>query len=224
MNKLIIFLFLTTKLFSQNITDVHQKQITVTGRAQIALEPTSYIVEINLKENYISKDPPEIILAIDSIELNLRKFIEAMKLDSKKLNLISVATINSSFKGQDITLHNEVFEYKLKSYDELKNFVTNIKFAGLTAIRVRKLFEIDKTAIESQLYVDALKNAKGKAEAILASVNKKLGEIISIDSYDYHYNLPNFDDEFKSNWDTYLIDLNKTKIVTAMVNVAYEIK
>jgi uncharacterized protein YggE len=121
-------------------------------------------------------------------------------------------------------LHNEVFEYKLKSYDELKNFVTNIKFAGLTAIRVRKLFEIDKTAIESQLYVDALKNAKGKAEAILASVNKKLGEIISIDSYDYHYNLPNFDDEFKSNWDTYLIDLNKTKIVTAMVNVAYEIK
>ncbi|MEP7170628.1 MAG: SIMPL domain-containing protein, partial [Bacteroidota bacterium] len=91
----------------------------------------------------------------------------------------------------------------------------------------RSLKSLSSTAwrdAEAKLYVAALKNAKIKAETILSSVNKTLGEIIYIDSYDYHYDLPNFDDSFQSNWDAHQVDLDRKKTISALVNVTYEIK
>ncbi|MEO5570914.1 MAG: SIMPL domain-containing protein [Bacteroidia bacterium] len=225
MKNLVICLLLTTKLFGQDAVDDNQKKIKVTGRAQIEMEPTSYILDIMLRENYITANKaPEIVVGIDSIENNLKKFIRDMKLDSKKLNQLSVSNSASSFMGQEIILITEVYEYKINEYAELKKVVANINFPGLAGIKVRKIFEIDKDAAEAKLYVAALKNAKIKAETILSSVNKTLGEIIYIDSYDYRYSLPNFDDDYQSNWDNRQVDLNRKKTISALVNVTYEIK
>ncbi len=224
---LIICLLLTTNLFSQ-VVDDNQRKIKVTGRAQIEIDPTSYAIDIQVKEipsqsmNY--NVPLTVLVSIDSMEVLLKNSVSKAGYDSKKLKQIFM---NSSSQGygsnQSLLLIYNTYEYDLKNLNDVNTFIRKVRFDGMTGMRVRKIFDVNKTEIEAQLLKDALIDARTKAEKLLISTGKSLGEVISIDISSYQ---PIFNDENYNNWygNSTQMDALRTKTIATTISVSYEIK
>jgi len=221
---LIIFMLLSTSLYSQ-IQDDNLKRIKVTGQSQVEIKATSYVIDIQIREvvaksmNY--NDPIKVEISIDSLEQHLRNNLVQAGYDPNKLKLSYMNTANygDAYKF----LFYNTYEYALMNLNDVNAFIRKVHFEGLTGMRVRKIFDINKSEIEAQLFKDALADARRKAETLLVSTGKKLGEIISIDMNAYQ---PAINDENSNNWhgNTILVDAKMSKTISASISVKYEIK
>ena len=181
----LICLFLTTGLLGQSIDD-NRNRIKVTGVSQMEIEPTSFAIDIQVKE--ISAQPANynfpltIVINIDSLEKLLKQALDRNGYDSKLLKQIFMNTSGQSYgNNQFLSLIINTYEYDLKNLSDVNSFIKKIRFDGLAGIRIKKLFANDKTAIEEPLFKDAMKDAKSKAEKLASLANRTLGNIISIE-------------------------------------------
>ena len=223
--KILILLSLTVNVSAQN-TPNKTNSIRITGYAKMELEPSSYIVDINIRETIGQNNSSRttfIDLYIDSIEILLIGCLKSGGFDPKKLNQIYLGNYISGSFESGISIMNMTYEYNISNYTELKKFILNLRFNGLSGIRIRKIFDLDKEKIENSLYKIALEDSKKKAESLLTTCNKSLGEIISIEPNYYDRS----DDDYNyNNWSgaSDQVNFKRKKIITSNVIVVYEIK
>ncbi len=120
---LIICLLFATQLFGQNVDENPSKRkIIVSGYAEIELEPSTYLIEVNLRESYEQSNyqqTPKVLVSLDSLEIILKKYLDDFGFDSKKLSEIYVGSYTNGYNGRDINLVTGNYEYKLKNYSEM---------------------------------------------------------------------------------------------------------
>ncbi len=226
---LILLILSTYRGFSQSPWDFNNRnRIKVIGGTDTLLVPTSYVLDINLKETTDQggrmNNRPVIIVSIDSAEKALRQYIERLGLDSKKLKLVKITNTMSGFAGNELVVEYKRFEYELKDYKALQKFVKDFRFEGLAALRLRKLYDIDRSALETQLIIAALVDAKIKVNKILSSVGKEVGDILSLETQKLP--LPRSEESNLDYWNGAMgdIDLSDPKYLRFEVYVIYEIR
>src|SRR4051812_5121430 len=102
---LIICLLLTTQLFGQYTESFpDQKRIKITGFSEMQLEPTSYVMEIMIRETYVQPREynTEVYIdnPIDSIEKSLRRLISDLGFDKKSLTQVFVSSSTNDYNGK----------------------------------------------------------------------------------------------------------------------------
>ncbi len=202
-----IALLLSTQLFSQcpNDTDT-TKRIKVVGNAEVTLNVSSFILDISLKELFVQprnySGAPVLDEPIDSLEKKLLALIDELGLGQKNLKFISIFTMPNNMGNYEPNLLTSIYEFKIEKTVDVNRFLRSANFRGISATRVRRQFDVDDDQVRAKLSTQALKNAKQKADELLSSVNKRTGDILTIDMNGYS-NQMIIDDPNLENWNGY---------------------
>lgn len=222
---------MTSNLFSQDFDKYCTvKRIKTTGYAETLLEPSLYILEIVIQETMFQptnyNQPAYIDFPIDTLERYLKKWVTDMGLSEKDLTPVFIGTTINNGNSRNINLINEKYELKVKNYSDLNKISKSTKFKGLTGFRILRKFYVDPDEVQKKLYIAALKNSRIKAENILSSVHKTLGDIILLDMYSNQDQFIVDDAPSRGNYNgnSMEADLQQQKKISVSLSAMYEIK
>lgn len=179
------FLFCFGILKSQDLSNGQTRFIEVTGSAELEIEPDEIRFIIGIKEywkeefdkrtkfkDYKTKVP------ISEIEKNL--LADLAQVGIQKDNLI-VREVGNYFryKGKEFLISKQI-ELILYDFKKVNEITKVIDAKGIDYMRIGELKNKEITEFRKLVKIEALKAAKDKAEYLLASIDKEIGDIISI--------------------------------------------
>lgn len=172
-------------LKSQDLSKDQIRFIEVTGSAELEIEPDEIRFIIGIKEywkeefdkkkefkDYKTKVP------ISEIEKNL--LADLAQIGIKKDNLIVREVGNYwRYMGKEFLISKQI-ELILYDFKKVNEITKVIDAKGIDYMRIGKLKNKEITEFRKQVKIKALKAAKDKAEYLLLSIDKEIGDIISI--------------------------------------------
>jgi uncharacterized protein len=170
---------------AQETTEKPLKFIEVTGSSEMEIEPDEIRLEIGIEEywkeefeknsdfkDYKTKVP------ISEVENNL--FSDLMNIGITKEKVIVKDVGNYwRYRGKDFLIKKQ-YEIKFTDLSKATQIINSINTKGIDFIRIAELKNKNITEYRKQVKIEALKAAKTKAQYLLESLEKKLGDIISI--------------------------------------------
>lgn len=170
---------------AQNSNNDKTKFIEVTGSAELEIDPDEFSFLIGIQEywkeefdkntdykDYKTKIP------IDQIESKLLADLGKLGIKKENITLHEVGNYwRASGKEFLIGKQLELHLFDLRKIDEI---IGTINIRGVDYMQIGELKNKGITDFRKQVKIEALKAAKNKAEYLLASIDKKVGDIISI--------------------------------------------
>lgn len=192
MKNFILFVFLVSNLCLAQIEENKPKTITVTGSSEMFVEPDEikFIIGIEeyWKEEFEKKKDFEDYktkVPISEIEFDLLKKLHALGIRDSDI-LISQVGNYSRYKGKEFLIGKE-FEITVKNFELIDEITTTLNTKGISSMHLGELKNHDIQNFRKQVKISALNAAKEKAAYLVQSLDKKLGDVISIvennDSY-----------------------------------------
>ncbi|MBK6265486.1 SIMPL domain-containing protein [Marivirga sp. S37H4] len=187
-NKLFKFSLLTFALiFSFSQLNAQQKEndknirsISVTGKAEKEIAPDIIYFTISLKEYAIKSGSK---FTISELENQLSSAVKKAGIDKENLTVENVYGYNYNWQKKE---ENKDFmarkQYRLKLSDGkyLHQILNQLDPKGIEYVRVTEYTHSRIQEINQELQVEAVKNAKAKAEALLKPLGEELGKVIEI--------------------------------------------
>ena len=178
-------LFCSLMLKAQNNPQEPQKFIEVTGSSQFEIEPDEFVFIIGIREyweeEFEKKTKPENYrtkIPIYQIEKYLLSTLE--KLGVKKENIRTVEIGNYwRERGKDFLIGKR-FEITLTDFNMVDRILAKANTIEIDYMGIGELKNKNMEQFRMQGKVEALKAARSKAGYMLASIDKKVGEVISI--------------------------------------------
>jgi len=178
------FLLFFGKTFSQEKEIISQKYIEVTGSSELEVNPDEIILVIDIaeywKEEFEGKSVEKFKtkITLDKIEKSLMGDLKKVGITKEQIKISGVGNYWRVF-GKETLLEKE-FEINLKSFEKLDTLLQTIDTKGISYIRLGELKNEKITEYRKQVKTEALKAAKTKAAYLVESLDKKLGDIVSI--------------------------------------------
>lgn len=167
---------------AQNATNTITDFIEVLGYADQDVTPDIANLTIVIDES----DPYTKSKGAKKMEELLIKDIEDLGLDSKQLTL---KTVSSSFaKRKNIEIRN-VYSLKVTDVSLLADLIDTLKESGISNVYIRGYEISDKEERVLQLKVEAIENAKIKAQTISTAAQRELGELAQAVDQESSYTL-----------------------------------
>ncbi len=173
---IIISLLLSTMMYSQQ--ENQHRYIDVTGSADIVIQADEIELEITLKE-YHSKITK---VFMPSIESKFFKILETHNICKE-----DVTFSNADFYWYYWWSHYRKNGYHEKNYSirldagtNILDFVKALDYKGVHALNIINTSNKDMQNLRRDLKISAVKAAKEKANYLLASIDEKVGRVISI--------------------------------------------
>lgn len=182
MKKLFFALLALTLAFStlQAQTNAYSKPIIeVTGSAELEIIPDEIYVSVTLREFMEDRKKQ----TIDGIEKEFRNVLNKLSIDPKQLSLENVYgnydyDYKTNKRGE--FLNAKVYIIKFNTLEKYNQLVMSLDKKGIENVTIQRTGHSKMEEYRRQVKVDALKAAKDKAEQMLQSINKKVGDIMLV--------------------------------------------
>ncbi len=220
---IIYLLFICSYAQAQPNNAAQIPSISVTGKASYNLSPNEIIVEISYQEYFTTPDEKEESrVLIEDLEKKVLGSLEVLKIAKDKITM-GAAQVVQPYRDNTTMLKRRINKSLYVCVDNSDNYIKLIR-----QLEKDKLFEkiitqfnlVSYNHTEKEKYLtksraEAFKNAKAKAELILAQANQKLGKVVSIKEINYSfdnsskgsfYSLDNFSNETTSGFKPIVIN------------------
>jgi hypothetical protein len=173
---IIIFIYLTSNAFTQNITEL-DGIITVTGSAEIILPPDEIELEITLTEHGSWND-------LSDVEKSFMKLL--LGNDITKENVVFNGA-NASFYWYYWWYHrhdsrkSRKYVLKLDHKTDFMKLVKDLDKDYISSIRITATSNKDIQKFRKKVKIEAIKAAKAKAKYLLEAVDEEIGRLVSVE-------------------------------------------
>lgn len=217
---IIIFLLFTISVCcSQRIDHDDRRFISVTGSAEVVIQPDEIELQIVLKEYDLALNKEK----IEKIESDFFKILKQNSISSEQVLLNDSQyswyrwwSYRNDFHGQ------KHYILKLSTETDLMSFMKELNIKGVHSINISKTTSSKSQALRKEIKISAMKAAKEKAEYLLESVGEKVGQLISvqeiINPYSRYSNSP-----IRSNSSRSIETQNQIENISPIL-IRYEVK
>ena len=183
--KIKLLLYLCLILIGSNITAQESKFIEVTGSAEMLIEPDEFIFIIGIKE-YLEDEFDEEKdfkhyknkVNINEIEEQIFKDLNDLGIKSESIRTTEVGNYwRSTVEG---FLISKKLEISLTDFKQMNKILNILDRRGIAYMRIGELKNKNLVTLRKEVKKQALLAAKEKAKYLLETIDRKLGDIISI--------------------------------------------
>jgi uncharacterized protein len=181
MKKLLILLcMLAFDTITNGQSESEQKYISVTGSAEIVLQPDEIELEIVLKE-YGDRDiEPKVEL--DKIEEKFFTILSRNKISRDKILLNNMGyDWYYWWHYRDEYHKRKHYTVKISTDTDLMRLMKELDFEGVESLRIGNRTNHKMQELRKEVKIQAIKAAKDKAEYLLESIGNELGDVISVE-------------------------------------------
>lgn len=161
----------------------YQKKVDVSGKAEMEIVPDEIFLRIALKEY---KNGSRLV-TLNSLEAGLVKAMKKLQLDKNDLTVDNVYGYNWNWKKKksDEFLATKSFKLKVANVKMINDLVNELDAEGLNNIGIAEVSHSRIEEYKMNLKLEAVKNAKEKARALLSAIDEELGEALAINEMEY---------------------------------------
>lgn len=169
------------------------RKIEVSGYAEREVTPDEIYFTITLKE-YQTSDNKKV--AIDKLERDLYSAVRKIGIDDEDFQIMDVSGYNYDWyrrgKKQERDDFQATKQYRItfKDLHEINRLFEYLDPKGIQSTNVSGYSHSDIDNINRDLKIEALKNARKKAEDLLRGINERLGEVIEVQEISHDYQPP----------------------------------
>lgn len=185
-----LFLLLVNYSFSQNnskqgnntvltLLDT-SKTITVTGEAQMEVDPDWYKIEVEISDAFCKKGE-----SIETLFEKVKSAVKSQKISTDSLKLKS-AVKSAGYLGEDELTETRKYQIVVYSKDVYENLSSKLSEVQLIKATLLKAENRQMGNYKKQLFEEAMKDAQEKADIIANSTSQKIVAVISVDEKQYH--------------------------------------
>lgn len=177
----ILLIFLVVELRAQEKSpDKNQRTISVSGVAEKEIEPDIIYFTISLKEYQLKTGSK---FQMSELENQLVKSVEKAGIDKENLTVENVYGYNYSWnkktENKDFMARKQ-FQLQLPDAKKLNVILSKIDPKAIEYVRVSQYTHSRLQELNQELQVEAVKNAKVKAEALLKPLGEKVGKVLEV--------------------------------------------
>jgi uncharacterized protein YggE len=223
----IIFIpfFVKAQVINTVITQ-NPNTITVTGYTEISLIPDYFLCELQLseeiEENYKdNRSTKTVTRVLDSVEFDLIQFLVKNNIDTNKLEIINYG-IDPYFNNNRFS---EFVLLTVRKTNDIKKILIQYPNKNIKVAKIIKKFEIKEDSLATEMFINAISNARTKAEKIAASEKRSAGLVLSIVESFYKLGINN---DHRLIMDSFIEQSNMVKgfseTFNAHLQVTFELK
>ena len=190
---LFLTLFLSLTLFSQESERL--RYIEIRGRAETEVEPDEMVLNIGIQEYWEEefekrKEPKDYRTKVPLAKIEDSVIKSLYKAGISKED-VKVGSIGNYWReqGKDF-LFSKQLEVSIKDFSKVNKLISLLDSRGIRNMSIGGFNHSEIETIKKQVKADALKNAREKAEWMLASIGEELGEVLVISEIDEGYVRP----------------------------------
>ncbi|MGM0581572.1 MAG: SIMPL domain-containing protein [Bacteroidota bacterium] len=177
----ILLISLVTELRAQEkSSDKNQRTISVSGVAEKEIQPDIIYFTISLKEYQLKTGSK---FEMNELENQLVSAVEKAEIDKENLTVENVYGYNYSWnkktENKDFMARKQ-FQLKLPDAKKLNVILSKIEPKAIEYVRVSQYTHSRLQELNQELQVEAVKNAKAKAEALLKPLDEKVGKVMEV--------------------------------------------
>ncbi len=169
------------------------RKIEVYGNAEREITPNEIFFSITLKE-YLNDGKNKV--TIDELERELYSAVRKVGVSDEDFQVQDVAGYNYDWywrgrkKEREEFLATKQYRVKFKDLNEINRLFAYVDAKGIQSSNVEGYSHSDIEEIRKELKIEALKNAKDKADYLLDGIKEGLGEIIEVQEINVDYQPP----------------------------------
>ncbi len=200
MKRILIILPLLAFSFMLNAEEKIEnlRYVEVTGSAEMEVEPDEIMLSVGLKEYWQPKNKNKKDSEVDDnydayddysygrekmpiadIEKNFIKDLEKLGVTSKQITISNVGDYWRWWWDNNYLIEKQL-EIKYTDLPKVNQTINSLKTKGISYMHIGSLKNKDIVKYRKEVKIEALKSAKAKAEYLLESLGKKVGEPIYI--------------------------------------------
>lgn len=165
------------------------RTITVTGSAEMELTPNEITLAISLEEYYEEEymankkeEEYKTLVPLARLEKELVSHLRSLGIPDSN---IRVKDIGNSWRRHDDTMKQptklrKTFAIVVRDFAMTDRILASLDMKGVSNVWIDKLRHTREHEYRRQLKIDALRAARDKAEYLVESLGKTLGEVVSI--------------------------------------------
>jgi uncharacterized protein len=174
---LLLFLCLSTSIFSQIPNTVSPPYIEVTGTAKREVEPNQIFITIILTEKSIDNKK----YSIDFQENKLLQILSDLNISKSKLTLSDFSSSILTEKRKEVGFkQSKQFSLLLENAQQVSQLFEKLFDANIKEADVTKIDHTDIVNFNKEVRIEAVKAAKAKAEYLANAVGNKIGKPLEI--------------------------------------------
>jgi uncharacterized protein len=230
----VLLMSLSSCNFSPKQTiQLSERTITVTGSAEKEIVPDEIWFYISIKEYYDGANSYDYYyydnysagtkINISEIDLALKDELANSSFDTSRLITDNMGNYYRYYGSE--YLKSKQYKIKLDSLTEAEYLLNSINSKGVESMRLGKMEHSEMENIRQEVKKEALNSAKNKAAYLVETLDKKLGEVISIteipnylESYPYYYA---YDYDLSSNAS---LPMDGGTVNTKTIKIRYEMQ
>jgi len=165
--------------------------ITVIGSAEKEVTPDIIYLNISLKEYYLDKDGKNKIF-IEDLERNFQRIALDNGISSENIAIESISgfTHLTTRKKTDSFLAGKTYKLKMNDLDKINNILDKLDPKAITSVYVSGYDFSQIEQVKKELRIQAMLNAKNKANYCLSAVNESLGSLLETEIDETSLNQP----------------------------------
>lgn len=168
------------------------KAIDTTGTAQMTVPPDKAVVSIQIQGKAVSAEAAKNTHSYISEQVMAalsKAGIEKENIETENYNIVPDCKWTQEGEKCEGYISSSYVKVSSNEFKDAGKIVDAAVDAGATINYINFELSLEKqNEYKKTVLANAAKDAKSKAEAIAAGVNKKLGDLISISTSDYGYN------------------------------------
>jgi hypothetical protein len=191
---LILFLVIQSLIIAAQ-QDETIRYIEVKGEAEIEIEPDEIKYVIGIEEYWEEEFEKKkefkdykTKVALSDIEDELIKNLRKVGIDKKDVTVNQMGNY-SRFRGKEF-LYSKQLIVKITDFSRINALTQIMDAKGIKYMNIGELNHSKMEDFKKQVKIDALKNAKEKAQYLVESIDEELGEVISIEEMSDGYSRP----------------------------------
>ena len=176
-NLLLALSLLTTLAFGQEkFSD--KKKIEVYGSAEMEVVPDELYFNITLKEYKEAGKKIE----LNKLESQLAQAVQKARIAKENFQVENISGYNWDWKKKrsDEFLASKRFRLKVKDLKMMNDLLASLDDKGINHVNVTQYDHSQMEKFENELKLQALQNAKKKAQALLEGIDEELGGVLEI--------------------------------------------
>ncbi|WP_083478215.1 SIMPL domain-containing protein [Lacinutrix himadriensis] len=172
------FIFLMAVLFTvSSIAQENRNTITVVGETETSVEDSSYTILISLQQILVYEGQGEVeVASVSDVKNNYINKLGDLGIDFSRFRRSTYYEFAASYGQGRVT---EYYYLKTSNKEEVRKII-NLKLAGTSIANT----EIEAKKLTNDALVElakkAMDNAREKAEALAAKMNKTIGEVVAV--------------------------------------------
>ena len=184
MRSFLILIYLFPVLAFAQDKDFDPQKIEVWGSAERVIVPNEIYTSITIKEY----KAPGRKITLDNLEEQLVKAVAAENIPKENLRVESIYGYNWDWrkKKSDEFLASKTFELKTSDVKKLNDLLERLDPEGLNRVNIKRYTHSDLNEIRRELQLEALKDAKAKAQNLLNGIGEALGGVLEVQEIQQH--------------------------------------